>query len=134
MLLDRSDTGAVGLDAAGDVDLARPVARLDAERDGGQGHDDAFDQRRTAAAESLDAAPHDEPADRLADLDADGAVAVGDDAIELRQIDGSGPPEQMIADYGSGEAWQRAMTYEWMARVAATSRMGRPYCEKGKRV
>ena len=34
MLLDRSHAGPVGLDAAGDLDLARRTAGLDAEGDG----------------------------------------------------------------------------------------------------
>lgn len=35
------------------------------------------------------------------------------------------PLEQMIAEYGSGEAWQRAMTFEWMVRLAAARHIGR---------
>jgi len=27
------------------------------------------------------------------------------------------PPEQMIAEFGSGEAWQRAKTHEWISRL-----------------
>jgi len=32
------------------------------------------------------------------------------------------PIEQMIADYGSPAAWQRAKTFDWMFRLAGTSR------------
>jgi adenylate kinase family enzyme len=35
------------------------------------------------------------------------------------------PVEQMVAKYGAAEAWQRAMTYDWMAKLAAT-----PYAER----
>jgi energy-coupling factor transporter ATP-binding protein EcfA2 len=35
--------------------------------------------------------------------------------------------DRMIAEYGSGEAWQRAKTFEWMARLA-------PLCEVGQGV
>jgi|SRR5215510_875196 len=46
--------------------------------------------------------------------------------VEVHHFDNIGvpPPEQMIANYGSGEAWQRTMTYEWMAKIAATPRIG----------
>jgi hypothetical protein len=30
-------------------------------------------------------------------------------------------PEAMVAEWGSGEAWQRAMTLAWMARIAGIS-------------
>jgi gluconate kinase len=37
------------------------------------------------------------------------------------------PLEQMIAEYGSGEAWQRAMTFEWMAKLAAITGRARAH-------
>jgi energy-coupling factor transporter ATP-binding protein EcfA2 len=54
--------------------------------------------------------------------------------VEVYHFDSIGvpPPEEMIANYGSGEAWQRAMTYEWMARVAATPLMGRRILLEGQ--
>src|SRR5215510_7440783 len=51
--------------------------------------------------------------------------------VEVYHFDSIGvpPPEQMIAKYGSGEAWQRAMTCEWIARVADTPRRRRVLLE-----
>jgi len=43
------------------------------------------------------------------------------DVYHFDQI-GVPPREQMIAKYGSGEAWQRAKTHEWMAKIAAKHR------------
>src|SRR5262245_23213993 len=42
--------------------------------------------------------------------------------VDVHHFDGAGvpSPEQMRARYGTGEAWQRAMTFEWMAKIAAT--------------
>ncbi len=42
--------------------------------------------------------------------------------VDVYHFDRVGVPslERMRADYGSGEAWQRAMTFEWMAKIAAT--------------
>ena len=50
-------------------------------------------------------------------------------ALEARSLPGVGcfyfdaigvpSPEEMIRDYGSGEAWQAAMTIEWVRRLAA---------------
>src|SRR6185437_10463593 len=90
MLLDRRHARTIGLDAAGNLDLARRAAGLDAQGDGREIDNDALDQRRSRAAERLDAAMHDDLADRLADLNADCAVRVGDDAVELRKIHGAG--------------------------------------------
>jgi hypothetical protein len=44
MLLDRGYAGPVRPDAAGDLDLARRAARLDAQPDGGKADDLALDQ------------------------------------------------------------------------------------------
>src|SRR6185312_8713514 len=90
VLFDRGDASAVGFDAAADLDLARRTARLDAQRDRRERDNDALDQRRPGAAERLDATMHDEFADRLADLNADRAVGVGDNAVELRKVDRTG--------------------------------------------
>jgi len=75
MLLDRRHAGAIGLDAAGDLDLARRTTRLDAQGNGREEDHDALDQRRAGAAERFDTAVHDKPADRLADLDAHASSA-----------------------------------------------------------
>lgn len=42
--------------------------------------------------------------------------------IDVLHFDGIGVPsvEQMIAEHGSGEQWQRARTIEWMASWTAT--------------
>jgi hypothetical protein len=42
------------------------------------------------------------------------------------------PPEEMIAKYGSGEAWQRAKTHEWMAKIAANHRSPRDVLFEGQ--
>jgi hypothetical protein len=41
--------------------------------------------------------------------------------VDVYHFDRVGVPplEQMIANYGSGGVWQRATTFEWMARLAA---------------
>jgi energy-coupling factor transporter ATP-binding protein EcfA2 len=54
--------------------------------------------------------------------------------VEVYHFDSIGvpPPGQMIANYGSGEAWQRAMTYEWIKRVAATPLIGRRVLLEGQ--
>jgi len=90
MLFHRSDSGSIGLDAATDLDLTCRTARLDAQRDGGERDDNTLDQRRPGATECLNAAMHDQPADRLADLNADCAVRVGNNAVELREVDRAG--------------------------------------------
>ena len=38
----------------------------------------------------------------------------------------------MIAEHGSAEAWQRAMTFEWMARLAEASRHARHILFEGQ--
>lgn len=90
MLFNRANAGAVGLDAAGNLDLACRTAGFDAERDGRRRDNDALDQRGAGAAERLDATVHDELADGLADLDADRAVGVGDDTVKFREVDRAG--------------------------------------------
>jgi dephospho-CoA kinase len=46
--------------------------------------------------------------------------------IEVLRFDSIGIPpiEEMIADYGSGEAWQRAKTIEWMKQIAGVLTTG----------
>ena len=46
--------------------------------------------------------------------------------VDVYHFDRVGVPplEQMIAKYGSGEVWQRATTFEWMARLAAIPPIG----------
>jgi hypothetical protein len=41
-------------------------------------------------------------------------------------------PEAMAADWGSGEAWQRAMSLEWMVRIAAMRGQTRPVLFEGQ--
>ncbi len=56
------------------------------------------------------------------------------DAVQVFHFDRIGVPpvEQMIAEHGSGEGWQRAKTLEWMARLAPLSRSGRPLLLEGQ--
>jgi hypothetical protein len=42
------------------------------------------------------------------------------------------PLEQMVGEYGSGEAWQRAMTFDWMSKLAALSRTRRKILFEGQ--
>ena len=42
------------------------------------------------------------------------------------------PTEEMLARWGSLEAWQLAMTIEWMARIAAKWELGRPVLLEGQ--
>jgi len=42
------------------------------------------------------------------------------------------PVERMIAEYGSGEAWQRAKTIEWMTILAEAEGLGRPVLFEGQ--
>lgn len=46
--------------------------------------------------------------------------------VHVHHFDRAGVPplEQMIAEHGSGEAWQRAMTFAWMAKLAAAFHSG----------
>jgi adenylate kinase family enzyme len=46
--------------------------------------------------------------------------------VHVHHFDRAGVPslEQMIAEHGSGEAWQRAMTFAWMAKLAAAPHSG----------
>jgi hypothetical protein len=51
------------------------------------------------------------------------AVAIGSRyaaAVEVYHFDQSGipPVEQMVREHGSGEAWQRAMTFNWTTKLA----------------
>jgi adenylate kinase family enzyme len=41
-------------------------------------------------------------------------------AVEVYHFDQSGipPVEQMVREHGSAEAWQRAMTFNWMTKLA----------------
>lgn len=46
--------------------------------------------------------------------------------VQVVHFDEIGVPgvDRMIADHGSGEAWQRAKTFEWMAKLAPISGSG----------
>jgi hypothetical protein len=65
MLPDWDYAGAVGLDAAADVDLARRTAGLDTQADRAEAAYDTLDQRRAGAPERLDLPSHDQPTYRL---------------------------------------------------------------------
>jgi hypothetical protein len=54
--------------------------------------------------------------------------------IDVRYFDSIGvpPPDQMIAEYGSGENWQRAKTIEWMTTLAPINRSGRQMLFEGQ--
>ena len=56
------------------------------------------------------------------------------DEVEVLHFDRIGvpTPRQMIAEYGSGEGWQRAKTIEWMARLAPKSKPGRGLLFEGQ--
>jgi hypothetical protein len=53
-------------------------------------------------------------------------AAQGRSGIEVFFFDSIGVPcaEEMIAEFGSGEAWQRAKTIDWMKRIAQIMRTG----------
>lgn len=42
------------------------------------------------------------------------------------------PFDEMIAKYGSGEAWQRAMTIEWMRKIHSEYDLSRPILLEGQ--
>jgi len=54
--------------------------------------------------------------------------------ISVFYFDRIGVPsiDQMIADYGSGEAWQRAKTIEWIATIAPVCATGRSVLLEGQ--
>jgi dephospho-CoA kinase len=56
------------------------------------------------------------------------------DLAEVLHFDSIGvpSPEAMMAGWGSGEAWQRAMTLAWMARIEAISGQRRPVLFEGQ--
>jgi hypothetical protein len=56
------------------------------------------------------------------------------ESVDVRYFDRVGVPssDQMIADYGSGEGWQRAMTIEWMLELARASRPDRKLLFEGQ--
>lgn len=56
------------------------------------------------------------------------------DEVEVFHFDSVGVPpvEQMIAERGSGETWQRAKTLEWMARLAPLARARRRVLFEGQ--
>jgi hypothetical protein len=56
------------------------------------------------------------------------------DLAEVLHFDSIGvpSPEAMVAGWGSGEAWQRAMTFSWMARIAAMRGQDRPVLFEGQ--
>jgi pimeloyl-ACP methyl ester carboxylesterase len=54
--------------------------------------------------------------------------------VDVFHFDSIGVPplERMIAEHGSGEAWQRAMTFKWMARLAPSIAAGRSVLLEGQ--
>jgi dephospho-CoA kinase len=56
------------------------------------------------------------------------------DLAEVLHFDSIGvpSPEARLAGWGSGEAWQRAMTLSWMTRIAAMSSQNRPVLFEGQ--
>ena len=63
------------------------------------------------------------------------AIRIGrPDLADVLHFDGIGvpSPEAMAAGWGSGEAWQRAMTLSWMARIAAMSGRDRSVLFEGQ--
>src|SRR5690349_18373585 len=54
--------------------------------------------------------------------------------VEVFHFDQIGVPSanRMIAEFGSGEGWQRAKTIEWMARLASLRRSGRRLLFEGQ--
>ncbi len=56
------------------------------------------------------------------------------DRIRVFYFDRIGVPsaEEMIAEYGSGEGWQRAKTIDWMAKLAEISRSGQNVLFEGQ--
>lgn len=53
---------------------------------------------------------------------------------EVLRFDSIGVPSAhaMIAGWGSSEAWQRAMTLDWMARISAMRELDRPVLFEGQ--
>src|SRR5665213_4610894 len=84
--LERRHAFAMRRDAALDLDRLRRAARLDAQGDRGQLHDHTVDQRVAGAAEGLDAAMHHQPANRLADLDADSTIGMRRHALNSASL------------------------------------------------
>ena len=56
------------------------------------------------------------------------------DKVEVLHFDRIAVPsvEDMIAEYGSGEGWQRAKTLDWMARLAQFAKSGRGLLFEGQ--
>ena len=54
--------------------------------------------------------------------------------VEVFHFDQIGVPSanRMIAEFGSGEGWQRAKTIEWMAKLAPLSKSGRRLLFEGQ--
>jgi dephospho-CoA kinase len=54
--------------------------------------------------------------------------------IEVRFFDSIGVPseDQMVAEHGSGEGWQRAATIAWMHRIARVVRSGQKVLFEGQ--
>jgi RNase adaptor protein for sRNA GlmZ degradation len=55
-------------------------------------------------------------------------------AVKVLFFDSIGipPVEEMIASFGSGEAWQRARTIDWMQKIASSTDCGCPVVFEGQ--
>ncbi|HEX4739304.1 MAG TPA: hypothetical protein VH331_17275 [Allosphingosinicella sp.] len=61
-------------------------------------------------------------------------AALHPDEAEVHHFDSIGVPtvERMIAEHGSGDEWQRAMTIGWLARLAERVKAGRATLLEGQ--
>jgi hypothetical protein len=65
---------------------------------------------------------------------AEGVAARYAEQVDVHHFDTIGvpAPARMIAEWGSGEGWQRAMTYAWIGRIGTARRMGRHVLLEGQ--
>jgi hypothetical protein len=65
---------------------------------------------------------------------ADAIKVIQPSPADVLHFDEIGVPssEAMVAGWGTVEAWQRAMTLDWMSRIAARSRQDRPLLFEGQ--
>ena len=62
------------------------------------------------------------------------AIGASYPVVEVHHFDSIGVPrvEHMVRDYGSPEGWQRAMTFEWIGKLAPLAEAGRPVLLEGQ--
>ena len=65
---------------------------------------------------------------------AEGFAARYPELAEIVRFDRIGVPSEaeMVAEFGSGEAWQRAMTFRWLEEIAARLAAGRSVLFEGQ--